>query len=157
MNLTVINEVAKFLTDTFTCVESVADFGGGGGKRGKMKRIMARRYRIPLDVYDLEDGFDLTKQRVTKIYQLIFCMDMLEHTPEPKKVIENLEQALEPGGYAFIAAPKIWRKHGLDYNRFSYNDLVNLWSNWLNIRIIKAYELPIGEFIESFVIVQKYE
>jgi 2-polyprenyl-6-hydroxyphenyl methylase / 3-demethylubiquinone-9 3-methyltransferase len=36
-------------------------------------------------------------------YDAIFCFEMLEHVPDPKRIIENCTQILKPGGW-FIAS-----------------------------------------------------
>lgn len=37
-------------------------------------------------------------------YDVVTCMEMLEHVPEPEKVIAACAQALKPGGHAFFSS-----------------------------------------------------
>ncbi len=45
-------------------------------------------------------------------FDVITCMEMLEHVPDPTSVISAIERLLKPGGYAFFSTinrnPKAW-------------------------------------------------
>lgn len=41
----------------------------------------------------------------TKKYDFILCTEVIEHTSQPEKVIENIAAALEPGGIAVVTLP----------------------------------------------------
>ncbi len=42
-------------------------------------------------------------QKEAGTYDVVVCMEMLEHVPEPSKVIAACSQALKPGGLAFFS------------------------------------------------------
>jgi len=46
-------------------------------------------------------------------YDLIVCIDVLEHLPHPHKALQNLWQALKPGGLMILRAPNLWSLKGL--------------------------------------------
>jgi SAM-dependent methyltransferase len=69
--------------------------------------------RVPLDnrppnfllrqgsILDLEDD---------SVYDFIYCIDVLEHIPNNRKVLENFYAALKEGGYLYIHMPAKKRK-----------------------------------------------
>ncbi len=52
--------------------------------------------------YHYERVEDLA-QKEAGTYDVVVCMEMLEHVPEPSKVIAACAQALKPGGLAFFS------------------------------------------------------
>lgn len=46
-------------------------------------------------------------------FDLITCIDVLEHVPCPEKALENLWRALKPGGVLIIRAPYLYSVKGL--------------------------------------------
>ena len=58
---------------------------------------------------------DLTKYN-TQIpdgtYDLIACMEVLEHTLNPFDAVKELRRMLKHGGYLLVSAPLNWRIHG---------------------------------------------
>lgn len=57
--------------------------------------------------------YDLTKEfPFTERFDVILCMEILEHTTNPFSVIENLKKALKPSGVLYISTPFNFRIHG---------------------------------------------
>jgi SAM-dependent methyltransferase len=55
---------------------------------------------------------DLTKEvPFENRFDFILCMEILEHTENPFKVIQNLHKALKPGGYIYVSTPFNFRMH----------------------------------------------
>jgi SAM-dependent methyltransferase len=54
-------------------------------------------------------------------FALAICCSVLEHTPKPWVMAENLTRLLRPGGWVYISVPWVWRYHAYpdDYFRFS--------------------------------------
>jgi SAM-dependent methyltransferase len=54
-------------------------------------------------------------------FALVICCSVLEHTPVPWVVAQNLTRLLRPGGSLYISVPWVWRYHAYpdDYFRFS--------------------------------------
>lgn len=52
--------------------------------------------------YECINIIDKTKQFAGK-YDVVACMEMLEHVPEPEIIIENCAKLLKPGGIAFFS------------------------------------------------------
>jgi 2-polyprenyl-6-hydroxyphenyl methylase/3-demethylubiquinone-9 3-methyltransferase len=52
--------------------------------------------------YRLQSAEEIARQQPAS-FDAVVCMEMLEHVPEPYKVIEACAQALKPGGHAFFS------------------------------------------------------
>ncbi len=46
-------------------------------------------------------------------YDLIVCVDVLEHLPHPQQALQNMWQALKPGGLMILRAPNLYSLKGL--------------------------------------------
>ncbi|MCK6540786.1 MAG: bifunctional 2-polyprenyl-6-hydroxyphenol methylase/3-demethylubiquinol 3-O-methyltransferase UbiG [Anaerolineales bacterium] len=64
-------------------------------------RQHAQQQGLSID-YRYERVEDLA-QRQAGTYDVVTCMEMLEHVPEPGKVVAACAQALKPGGFAFFS------------------------------------------------------
>jgi SAM-dependent methyltransferase len=54
-------------------------------------------------------------------FALAICCSVLEHTPRPWIMAENITRLLRPGGCLYLSVPWVWRYHPYpdDYFRFS--------------------------------------
>jgi SAM-dependent methyltransferase len=54
-------------------------------------------------------------------FALAICCSVLEHTPTPWIMAQNIERVLQPGGALYLSVPWVWRYHTYpdDYYRFS--------------------------------------
>ncbi|MGB3906208.1 MAG: class I SAM-dependent methyltransferase, partial [Anaerolineae bacterium] len=96
--------------------QSVLDAGCGGGHYALE---FARRYgHLKVVGYDLKARF--TEQRLPQLrlehrdllsvhdeesYDFVYCIDVLEHIPDNRRVIANIHRALKPGGYFYLHMP----------------------------------------------------
>ncbi|MTI14026.1 bifunctional 2-polyprenyl-6-hydroxyphenol methylase/3-demethylubiquinol 3-O-methyltransferase UbiG [Sansalvadorimonas verongulae] len=110
--------------------KTVLDVGCGGGI---LSESMARRGakvtgidmgEAPLAVarlHGLESGVEVTYQQVTAeqmaedtpaSFDIVTCLEMLEHVPDPSKVIAACAKLVKPGGHVFFSTinrnPKAW-------------------------------------------------
>lgn len=69
-------------------------------------------------VVDLSAGLGELKEAH---FALAICCSVLEHTPTPWVMADNLTRLLRPGGALYISVPWVWRYHAYpdDYFRFS--------------------------------------
>lgn len=51
---------------------------------------------------------DLTRLNYSEEFDLIVCVDVMEHIPDDIKVFQNFYNALKPGGYLIINTPSIY-------------------------------------------------
>ena len=54
-------------------------------------------------------------------FDAVLCTEVLEHVPEPKEALANIQQILKPGGILYLTAPMSWCLHYQpdDYFRFT--------------------------------------
>ena len=67
----------------------------------EVARQHASRNGLDID-YRYESAEQLVQEQAG-IFDAVTCMEMLEHVPEPAKVIQTCAQALKPGGLAFFS------------------------------------------------------
>jgi SAM-dependent methyltransferase len=66
--------------------------------------------------------FDVcTKASLEAEADIVFCEQVLEHTPDPQRAVDNIYALLRPGGFAVISVPFLVRVHNepSDYWRFT--------------------------------------
>ena len=56
-----------------------------------------------LDIEYRYENIDETASKHAGEFDAITCMEMLEHVPEPKKIIATCSRLLKPGGHAFFS------------------------------------------------------
>lgn len=112
----------NFITDRFEAANPrVADIGCGGGilaealaKKGarvtgidlselsiEIARQHADRSGVDIDYRLMDIELLITEQ--AGAYDVITCMEMLEHVPRPDQVVANCAQLLKPGGIAVFS------------------------------------------------------
>lgn len=64
----------------------------------------------------------------TDSFDTVFSSQVLEHVPEPWRMVEEMARVLKPGGYLILSAPHIWGLHEVphDYFRFTCYGLAYL-------------------------------
>lgn len=82
----------------------------------------------PLEFVDIVVDAEEMSQHLTQQYDYVASCSMLEHTPHPWKVIEQIHAVLKPGGIVYISIPWLYPLHGEphDYYRFSLAALKTL-------------------------------
>ena len=53
-------------------------------------------------------------------YDAILNIEVLEHVPEPLKVLKEFYRILKPSGKLFLTTPQSWAVHGYPYNYFNF-------------------------------------
>lgn len=73
-------------------------------------------------------------------FDTVICNHVLEHTPEPEKLIKDIHEKLKSGGKLIITAPHMFYMHGLphDYYRFTKQGLEYLLKK-SGFKILKIY------------------
>lgn len=112
----------KFISDRAEIADKdVLDVGCGGGilseslarKGGNVSGIdVAPRVLSIARLHLHESGLDVDYEEITvedkavqkpESFDIVTCMEMLEHVPEPASVIRSVRALLRPGGHAFFS------------------------------------------------------
>lgn len=68
----------------------------------------------------------------------IFCCSVMEHTPEPWRILPEFVRVLRPGGHVILSVPFLYFLHGApdDYFRFTLHGAIRL-ANDAGLRIVE--------------------
>lgn len=127
-----INPLRLDYVQRFTTLEGmrVLDVGCGGGifSEGMSKAgaavtgiDMAEASLSVAELHALESGLDITYRKVSveafaddaaESFDVVTCMEMLEHVPDPASVVQSCAALCKPGGLVFFSTlnrnPKAW-------------------------------------------------
>jgi SAM-dependent methyltransferase len=53
-------------------------------------------------------------------FDAVLCTQVLEHVPEPRRVLAELARVLQPGGRLYVTAPLVWELHELPHDFYRY-------------------------------------
>ena len=77
--------------------------------------VKGKKYRRPDHVCDLA-AIPVEDAR----FDHVICTQVLEHLPEPGRVLEELSRVLKPGGTLWLSAPLFYAEHERPYDFFRY-------------------------------------
>ncbi len=82
-------------------------------------------------------------------FALAICCSVLEHTPRPWVMAENLGRLIRPAGLLYLSVPWVWRYHSYpdDYFRFSPRAVQSLFPGFAWRHATYSSNVP-GEHIE---------
>ncbi len=96
---------------------------------------------------------DVTTMSFTNEYDIIICMNVLEHVFEYEKAISNIHKALKPNGIAIILVPMFYPLHDEpnDFWRFTEHSLKIILDGFKKIKIEKKgiRQYPFAYYIEA--------
>ncbi|WP_072015990.1 class I SAM-dependent methyltransferase [Leptolyngbya sp. KIOST-1] len=81
------------------------------------------------------------------------CISVLEHTPNPQKVINEIWRCLRPGGKAFISVPWMFEAHMEPYDFFRFSPF--LMKKWLSdfdlvdIQLVNGYLGLLAHYLQK--------
>ncbi|MGA9396618.1 MAG: class I SAM-dependent methyltransferase [Anaerolineaceae bacterium] len=101
----------------------ILDFGAG---HGDFSEILGKHATIALDVFpydEIDVVCDLEKKIPFKkdSFDAIVLMNVLEHIPQPEKLMKTLASLLRPAGLLIVAVPFLLKLHQLPYDFFRYS------------------------------------
>lgn len=95
-------------------------------------------------VVDFEDDNDVFRRQFGEVGQFssIIIMNVLEHTFDPIRVLDNLFTILKPGGYCINVTPTVWPLHDYPYDCWRINP--NFYEQYCKRRGLKL----LGDYFE---------
>jgi SAM-dependent methyltransferase len=81
---------------------------------------------------------------------MVLCTQVLEHVPEPNKVVAEIHRMLKPGGRLLLTVPAIFPQHGSpgDYWRYTPDGLTFMLRDFQRVEV-----QPEGGTLASFFLV----
>jgi SAM-dependent methyltransferase len=65
---------------------------------------------------------DVTKWGEEEAYDVVLCLNVLEHVFEARRAVQNIHRALRPSGKAFVAVPGFYPLHDLPYDYWRFTE-----------------------------------
>ena len=56
----------------------------------------------------------------TNTFDAVMCTQVLEHVPEPLRVLQEIARVLKPGGRLFLTVPQSWHQHQKPHDYYRY-------------------------------------
>ena len=95
---------------------------------------------------------DVTKMTYSNKFDIVLCLNVLEHVYDFETAINNIHKALKKGGVAIVAVPTFYPLHDEpgDYWRFTEHSLRKLFSGFKSMKLIHKgkREFPITYYLE---------
>src|SRR6516162_640782 len=105
----------------------VLDAGAG---EGRFKKLFQHTEYVGIDFAQGDPSWDYSKLDViARLEELPFpnlsfdhvlSIVVLEHTPQPGRVIEEFRRILKPGGMVHLVVPHMWEEHQRPYDFFRF-------------------------------------
>jgi hypothetical protein len=137
--LTSFNKIKK---ETNTI--KVLNIGAGGDLGNLISSHFNNIYSIDIDDSRKPDQLlDLCDEHFTENLKykpnLICCFEVLEHTNNPVKAINNIYNILEKNDYCLLSVPFNFHIHDepFDYYRFTFYGLKKLFKNFSDVKILR--------------------
>jgi SAM-dependent methyltransferase len=77
-------------------------------------------------------------------YEVILCTGLLEHIPDPQRLIDEFQRILLPGGELIISASAVFSFHEApnDFFHFTPYSFQLLFKNWSEIKMLRGASQP---------------
>ena len=77
-------------------------------------------------------------------YEVILCTGLLEHLPDPQRLVDELHRILRPGGRLIVSASAVFSFHEgpENYFHFAPGGFRQLFKNWSEIRMLRGASQP---------------
>ena len=138
INLSFENEIKKNPNQDL----KILNIGSGGDIELLIKNKFNKVFSIDIDPKRKPDQIiDICDEKfINKIKfrpDIVCCFEVLEHTKEPRKAIDNIYQLLDQGGKVFLSVPFNFHIHDEpnDYYRFTYYGLKLIFNKFSYVTI----------------------
>ncbi len=77
-------------------------------------------------------------------YEVILCTGLLEHIPDPQRLIDDLHRILKPGGELIISASAVFSFHECpnDFFHFTPYSFKRMFMSWSSIKMLRGSSQP---------------
>ena len=123
-------EIQKFVQTVAAEVPAGARVLDAGAGESRFKPLFAHAEYVGIDFAQGDTSWDYSKLEVVgrledlpfpdSSFDHVLSIVVLEHTPQPGRVIEEFQRVLKPGGMAHIIVPHIWEEHQRPYDFFRF-------------------------------------
>jgi len=105
----------------------VLDAGSG---EGRFKSLFLHAEYVGIDSAQGDPSWDYSKVDVigrleelpfpNSSFDHVLSIVVLEHTPQPARVVEEFQRVLKPGGMVHVVVPHMWEEHQRPYDFFRF-------------------------------------
>ncbi|HUU76893.1 MAG TPA: methyltransferase domain-containing protein [candidate division Zixibacteria bacterium] len=118
--------------------KKILEIGAGEGYKVEKFFPITNEY-IKTDLVEYNGVFklDITKEKLEPMYDVIICLNVLEHIFDFQVALDNIYNGLKDEGFLFLSVPMFYPLHMLpdDYWRFTPFTLEKLLNNYRKVMI----------------------
>lgn len=140
--------------------KKILELGSGRQVRGKeyysAKHLFDSRNEFLQSDVVKEFGhqiIDVTRMKYINEFDIILCLNVLEHVYDYEKAIANMHQSLKKGGVLVIAVPAFYPLHDEphDYWRFTEHSLKKLLADFKKLKLVHMgkRQYPLSYYVEA--------
>jgi SAM-dependent methyltransferase len=117
------SQVKRSLIDFSAVIEHsdvILDLGCGRDK--PYQRLFRSQHYFGIDLYEPADilGDIASLPFPNRCCDAILCTEVLEHVPDPGRVLSEINRVLKPGKHLILTVPLLWGEHEVvDYQRWT--------------------------------------
>jgi SAM-dependent methyltransferase len=147
--------IQKFVRQVAASVPPCARILDAGAGEGRFKCLFPNAFFVGIDFAQGDPSWDYSRLDVIGVleklpfpdtsFDHVLSIVVMEHTPEPARVIKELHRVLKPGGMVHMVVPHMWEEHQKPYDFFRFTSSgirYLLQSSGFRIRKIE----PVGGF-----------
>lgn len=104
---------------------------------------VTKRQDIPADMH-----VDLYYRDLSKIesesYEMVFCTGLLEHLPDPQRLVDEIHRILKPGGKMVLSASAVFSFHECpnDFFHFTPYSFKMMFEKWSEVEMLRGASQP---------------
>ena len=104
---------------------------------------VTKRRNIPADMH-VDLYYEGLREIDSESYEVIVCTGLLEHIPDPQRLIDDLFRILKPEGRLIISASAVFSFHECpnDFYHFTPFSFQRLFRNWKKIEMMRGASQP---------------
>jgi SAM-dependent methyltransferase len=123
-------EIQRFVRSVASDIPAGMRVLDAGAGESRFKPLFAHTKYVGIDFAQGDPSWDYSKLDVVgrleelpfpnSSFDHVLSIVVLEHTPEPGRVIEEFQRVLKPGGMVHIIVPHMWEEHQRPYDFFRF-------------------------------------